>query len=171
MAVTNKSLDAVPAQKQTTVTASSSVNSPHKRKVNSTSSASSAPTQSSKSPVTPMSNASTSSTHSALLTHRTNHHTSSFGRTVVQRNLSPKKELPPKKSGRASGGNDGPHKNSTPRNRKQATSSIATTTPSSTRTKKEKLLCVCRTPYDDTKWVLLFCAVTVMLFIILKNQY
>lgn len=151
MAVTNKSPDAVPAQKQTTVTASSGVNSPLKRKANSTSLGSGPSAQSSKSPVTPMPNASTSSTNSTSLTHRTNHHTSSFGRTVVQRNLSPKKELPPKKGSRMPGGSDSANKNSASRNRKPTSSSNATTTPSSTRTKKEKLLCICRTPYDDTK--------------------
>lgn len=79
--------------------------------------------------------------------------TTSSGRVVTHRNMSPKKESPRKLGrGAVTLSNENSGKLGSARNRKQTLySSSAVNTTSGTRSKKEKLLCICRTPYDDTK--------------------
>ncbi len=102
---------------------------------------------------TPTTAANLRSTVQTPLAHRNSYQTSS-GRTVNQRNISLKKESP-RKSGRGStpATTDNSTKHNNYRNRKQTTVSSNSQNTLGTRSKKEKLLCICRTPYDDTKWV------------------
>lgn len=92
----------------------------------------------------------TDSTRSLLQTTISNRNTSQ----ITNSRRSPRNESPRKSSRRVS--SPPPDISTRPssgsRQRRQTSiSQNSTNTPGTTRTKKEKLLCVCRTPYDDTK--------------------
>lgn len=160
-------------QTQSTQSVSPSVITMSKRKINSTSnqqtvsSSASAVVQScTQTVVTPSAAAasvphSTSSFPPSLNTkfHQTNVNRSNTqiinsNRSISQRNIPPKNELP-RKSLRGlvtTSSDENTGKCNSTRNRRQTVSSMNPMSASGgTRSKKEKLLCICRTPYDDTK--------------------